>query len=266
MRSSPDVFLSYSHLDREAAEQLAHSLQARGLKVLWDEPIIAPDEHRVRTTEAIRTAKLVIVLWTPQSLGNRVVQEEAAEAARVGKLVALADGGADFALHDHLAGQSLIPASDGAALTAALAANGLAVPLDGPTAAEVLPPQPAPEPEEPEPIRESIVVGSLIAQMSLAEPDTRAQEPAPVAVVVEPVILSEPALPAPIAIASPPPPPDFVGSAQVSTRPVLRLRRKQKHAAGAARTPLGIAVAGLAMILAVFVLTSGLLHAFGLGK
>lgn len=257
MRSAPDVFLSYSHLDREAASRLAHSLQTGGLKVFWDEPIIAPDEHRVRTAEAIRGAKAAIVLWTPHSLDNRVVQEEAAEAARLGKLVALADGGVDVAPPDHLTGQSLIAASDGAALTAALASRGITVPVGGLTTATIS--------TSLEPRRQAPTIDLLIARTSKSEPEARRSEPSPVAVLVEPAISPKPAYPAPIAIA-PLPPPLLAEHTQVSPRPVLRLRCKQQNATGTARASLTVAIAGLAMILAVFVLTSGLLHAFGLGK
>lgn len=326
MRSAPDVYLAYSRLDRDDAARIAGGLAASGLSVAWDEPIIAPDEHRLRTTETIRNAKAALVLWTPHALDNRVVLEEAGEAARHGKLVGLMHGVAAASLPAGLSSQHAIAAADPTALAAALLSRGVNVssdklatltmaesaPLPGPAAgtpaapiAEI-PPLPLAIAAAPAagPATETIAaVASAIPPAIRNALDAPRTEPAakpqlpfvplPATLVREiearrpPLFdlktLESEALEPPIAVScrtgaptplatvvlEPPPAPVDVPvslPAVSRPRPVLRLRKRAAVNARSVGASAGLAAAGLAVIIGVLLLTSGLLHAFGIGK
>ena len=61
--TTPDVFLSYSHDDRAAAQRFAMALEADGLEVWWDNAIRSGDAFDEKIETALRQAKAVVVLW-----------------------------------------------------------------------------------------------------------------------------------------------------------------------------------------------------------
>jgi TolB-like protein/Tfp pilus assembly protein PilF len=83
----PDVFLSYTHADREMARLFAEGLEAAGLDVWWDVTVQLGETFDEATETALRTAGAVVVLWSPRSVASRWVRSEASVALRQGTLV-----------------------------------------------------------------------------------------------------------------------------------------------------------------------------------
>ncbi len=73
-----DVFISYSHDNREAARILAETITARGYDVWWDRELVAGDDYTDVIEEALDTAKAVIVIWSEKSRKSYWVRDEAA--------------------------------------------------------------------------------------------------------------------------------------------------------------------------------------------
>jgi hypothetical protein len=82
-----EVFLSYSHEDREAAQQLAEALAQQGLVVWWDRTIRAGQDYENEIVRALHNSHCVIVIWTRQSVRSDWVKEEASYARTQGKLI-----------------------------------------------------------------------------------------------------------------------------------------------------------------------------------
>ena len=82
-----DVFLSYNRTDQEQAKRFAEGLQAHGLVVWWDVGLKAGEDYDEVTEAALRSAKIVLVLWSPASVKSRWVRAEALLAQRLGTLV-----------------------------------------------------------------------------------------------------------------------------------------------------------------------------------
>lgn len=242
MPSTTDVFLSYSRLDRDQAEIVARRLQAAGLKVFWDEPIIAPDEHRERTTAALRAAKAAIVVWTPNSVGNRIVLDEALQAARMGKLVGLESDGLDSTrVPSGIGPHPRCKAASTTDLSRALAAFGLAlgaaVVTDNPAAAT-----------------DCTVSSAAVASSSATMPNAPAVAALPTILAIStPSAAGEP-LPssAPESASAPVPVPP--GPA----RPVLRLRRKPRVSARRSAAMMALAAGALATAIVLLLFGDGL--------
>lgn len=274
MRNAPDVVLSYSRLDRDEARRFAQRLEDCGLKVSWDEPIIAPDEDRERTAAALRAAKAAVVLWTPHAVDNRLVVEEATAAARQGKLVGLRlNGIAGADLPAGLGNGHALAPGDAAALATALAARGIKL---TPDQIAVL----APEPEQkaqPAPAATALGTGRPLG--SLHETRTLVVEPVaqcgmaatrPAAETLTALEESAPRAPAPNVVALAPPAPIAVPEPEPKAavrpaKPVLHLRRRQAPASGTRASALVLAGTFCVIVLALL-LTSGLLHAIGIGR
>lgn len=73
----PDIFLSYSHLDREAARNVAARLEADGFNAWWDQTLVAGDTWAEVTRTELKSARAVVVLWSRASWASRWVQAEA---------------------------------------------------------------------------------------------------------------------------------------------------------------------------------------------
>lgn len=83
----PDVFLSYTHADRDKARLFAEGLESAGLDVWWDVTVQLGETFDEATETALRTAGAVVVLWSPRSVASRWVRSEASVALRQGTLV-----------------------------------------------------------------------------------------------------------------------------------------------------------------------------------
>jgi hypothetical protein len=75
-----DVFISYSSLDREAAQRFAQALEDSGVSVWWDRDIPAGRDYQEVIEEQISLARCVLVLWTRESVQSRWVRTEASDA------------------------------------------------------------------------------------------------------------------------------------------------------------------------------------------
>lgn len=82
-----DVFISYAHEDRPLARQLAEALQARQLTVWWDRDLAAGAEFAREIESQLQQARVVIGLWSAESVRSTFVRDECSRALRAGKLV-----------------------------------------------------------------------------------------------------------------------------------------------------------------------------------
>lgn len=73
-----DVFISYSHQNRDAAQIIAEKVAAKGYEVWWDRELIAGDDYADVIEKVIDQAKAVIVVWSEVSRKSYWVRDEAA--------------------------------------------------------------------------------------------------------------------------------------------------------------------------------------------
>jgi len=78
----PDIFISYSHVDKDVAERFASGFQAAGFDVWWDIAIRSGESFDTVIEAAIKSSKAVVVLWSPSSVASRWVRSEATLADR----------------------------------------------------------------------------------------------------------------------------------------------------------------------------------------
>ena len=83
----PDIFLSYNREDQARARLFAEAFAAEGFSVWWDSDLKAGEAYDQVTETALRTAKAVVVLWSPRSVVSRWVRAEATLADRNKTLV-----------------------------------------------------------------------------------------------------------------------------------------------------------------------------------
>jgi TolB-like protein len=83
----PEIFLSYNREDQAAARRFAEAFEAEGFSVWWDVTLRSGEAYDQVTEEALRTAKAVVVLWSPRSVVSRWVRAEATLADRNRTLV-----------------------------------------------------------------------------------------------------------------------------------------------------------------------------------
>lgn len=85
--SGTDIFLSYSREDRTAARHIAESFIREGFSVWWDAVLRSGQTFDEVIEKQLRSAKAVVVLWSPRSVASRWVRAEATLADRRNKLV-----------------------------------------------------------------------------------------------------------------------------------------------------------------------------------
>ena len=78
----PDIFLSYNREDQTVARRFAEAFHAEGLEVWWDATLRSGEAYDEVTETALKTAKAVVVLWSPRSVVSRWVRAEATLADR----------------------------------------------------------------------------------------------------------------------------------------------------------------------------------------
>jgi hypothetical protein len=81
-----DIFISYSKQDRVIALKMSAWLEAQGWTTWRDKTVIA-DDIGGENVEELRRAAVVIVLWTPASVGSAHILYEAIAARDANKLV-----------------------------------------------------------------------------------------------------------------------------------------------------------------------------------
>ncbi|MEQ1718440.1 MAG: toll/interleukin-1 receptor domain-containing protein [Hyphomicrobium sp.] len=82
-----DIFISYSRADREAAAKIAELLKSQGYTVWWDYELIGGERFRDQILTYLHQAKLVLVLWSADSVRSDWVIDEAQEAKDQRKLL-----------------------------------------------------------------------------------------------------------------------------------------------------------------------------------
>ena len=81
------VFLSYAREDEAAAKQLAEGIGNAGHEVWWDRHIQGGSRFSTEIDRELKSAQVVVVLWSQASVDSAWVQDEAAEGRDSGRLV-----------------------------------------------------------------------------------------------------------------------------------------------------------------------------------
>src|SRR5215831_9367660 len=82
-----DIFISYAREDRTRVRPLADALSVHGWSVWWDRQIQAGKAFDEVISDALASARVVVVVWSHQSIASNWVREEAEEGRRRGILI-----------------------------------------------------------------------------------------------------------------------------------------------------------------------------------
>lgn len=82
-----DVFLSYKQTDRDRVRTLAEALEAEGFSVWWDAEIPLGQTYYSAIETQLAAAKVVMPVWTVDSVGSEWVREEATKGKHQNKLL-----------------------------------------------------------------------------------------------------------------------------------------------------------------------------------
>ncbi len=82
-----DIFISYSHKDRDRVEPLVALLRRRGWEVRWDQDFRGGINFYDKLNQFLSTVRCMVVVWTQSSIRSQWVGREAAEGARRNMLV-----------------------------------------------------------------------------------------------------------------------------------------------------------------------------------
>jgi hypothetical protein len=91
-----DVFVSYAKKDIQHASALALFLEAEGFSVWWDRSLEAGDDYQRVIASKLGAARVVVVIWSPNSIESQWVRAEALAAQRDGKLIPVRTGDLDY--------------------------------------------------------------------------------------------------------------------------------------------------------------------------
>ena len=84
------IFLSYARDDVDAAKQLAGAISEAGHDVWWDRNLHGGSRFATEIDRALKSAEVVVVLWSEASIESAWVQDEAAEGRDSDRLIPLA--------------------------------------------------------------------------------------------------------------------------------------------------------------------------------
>jgi len=98
MSNTTDVFISYSHHDRALAEHLSGILEGYGYSVWWDHALLAGTNFRSQIAEQIIESKVVLVLFSHNSIDSGWVLDEAGRADQANKLLPIRINSVDIPL------------------------------------------------------------------------------------------------------------------------------------------------------------------------
>lgn len=85
--ATADVFISYARENRRTAEQLARALSENSLRVWWDHEIPAGAEFADVIATQLLGARVVVALWSAESVRSGFVRDESSRALAAGKLL-----------------------------------------------------------------------------------------------------------------------------------------------------------------------------------
>ncbi len=83
------IFLSYGRADSEQARSIAAALEKTGHSVWWDKHIGGGTQYAKEIEQALNSADVVVVLWSPSSVDSAWVRDEAGSGRDRGRLVPL---------------------------------------------------------------------------------------------------------------------------------------------------------------------------------
>jgi hypothetical protein len=89
-----DIFVSYATADRDLVAPVVKLLESRGWSVWWDTRINLGEVWDEIIERELRSARCVVVVWTPNSVRSRWVRAEAGEALERKALVPVSINGA----------------------------------------------------------------------------------------------------------------------------------------------------------------------------
>jgi len=89
------VFLSYAREDRATAQAIVSAIEEQGLIVWWDGLVEGGHEFAEKIEQALASADVVVVLWSPASIHSHWVRDEAASGRDRGRMVPVTIGGAE---------------------------------------------------------------------------------------------------------------------------------------------------------------------------
>ena len=78
-----DVFISYARANRPTAEQLAAALAAQSIGVWWDRELLAGSEFAEAIEAQLQSARVVLALWSADSVRSAFVRIDALRAVGV---------------------------------------------------------------------------------------------------------------------------------------------------------------------------------------
>lgn len=81
-----DIFISYSREDVSTTRRFAAAFKQEGFTVWWDDALRSGEAFDQVIEKELRSAKAVVVLWSPRSVASRWVRAEATLADRHGRL------------------------------------------------------------------------------------------------------------------------------------------------------------------------------------
>lgn len=90
-----DIFVSYSHADRERAEAIVAGLEASGFSVFIDRHLVPGSRFSESLAGELAAAKAVVVCWSAASVTSHWVADEAGVARDSGRLIPVSVDGSE---------------------------------------------------------------------------------------------------------------------------------------------------------------------------
>lgn len=84
--TTPDIFISYAHEDRDVVVRMAGAFETQGWRVWWDRQIRVGSQFDEIIADNLRSARVVIVLWSQHSVRSGFVKDESSRARDAGRL------------------------------------------------------------------------------------------------------------------------------------------------------------------------------------
>ena len=84
-----DIFISYAREDAGVAERLATALQQAGYSSWWDRKLTSGSRYLKETEAELKAARVVLVVWSKDSIQSHWVADEAAVGRDENRLAAV---------------------------------------------------------------------------------------------------------------------------------------------------------------------------------